>query len=610
MSNLGRPSVFEMVRQVIADSQEQFEKSAAEENSNGAVDADKAKKDEEDEDEDEDKEKKEASHLKVAEQCEFVSENFHLVDDQRSPAEKLAEHVAIQEALAKMAEDPPMDPPMDSGVGPGGSQSAMKAEPSTVQGDNSAEAGQMGEAMNQGPQNPAPAEKPVPASAPNAMPTNKDMMLPEQPEEVLKQSSDEQAQAVLQLFASRGYIEPEKVAAFKSEEQKAKFMQNAAKVVAAQDPNKPGAETPFKKQAAPVEGATVKPNRWDAQEGVDRALSYKNEGIGQFIDAPDVISQRLARSGIGAGLGALGGAGLAALVKGRAAAPVGAALGAILGYAGGRTSADVHSLRKRGIEPALFGSPRFTPEAAEAYGVKQASLYGIPPRFAKVLLKQAADSENPAAISASTTPILQSAPGVPSTQMQGSEVGELTPRQTAPTSGQGDGRQFVSSIEAAMNYTKGQAKAPQKKALGEVLTEPALSSAHDNVLQKSLGNTSQAGVKISSASAAREMLKAASASSPDARKQLDEMIKAAIAGEAIPAPGAALSGAAEALAIPPTVSDEALVAASEGVTTDELATAQQQLAAQAVQATAAAANAGGAPTEAAPVATGAAPAQV
>jgi hypothetical protein len=230
---------------------------------------------------------------------------------------------------------------------------------------------------------------------------------------------------------------------------------------------------------------------------------------------------------------------------------------------------------------AYQGGRRKAEELSES---KKKHSSAVPASFAKVLLsKFAEDALNPAKIHGGDTPELQSIPGVPSSHMQGSTVGELTPRETAPSTGQGAGRGLIESIEAAMNYTKGQAKAPQKAALSEVLTEPALSAAHDNVLQRSLDNTSEAGVKISAAR--REMLKKLAASSPAAKKQLMAMIKAAENGEPIPPPGQELAGAAQAVApqVPP-VSDAALQAASEGVTPDQLVAAQHVIAEQAAQA--------------------------
>jgi hypothetical protein len=58
---------------------------------------------------------------------------------------------------------------------------------------------------------------------------------------------------------------------------------------------------------------------------------------------------------------------------------------------------------------------------------------------------------------------------------------------------------LVGSNQAAIDYTKGQAKADPKRDLAQVLAEPALTSRTDKVLQKTLDHTGEAGVKISMA---------------------------------------------------------------------------------------------------------------
>lgn len=149
---------------------------------------------------------------------------------------------------------------------------------------------------------------------------------------------------------------------------------------------------------------------------------------------------------------------------------------------------------------------------------------GVPATFAKYFVKAAADAENPAAISAGTVPELQSVADANPAQMQGSEVGEQTPRETAPTTGEGAGRALIASNEAAIAATKGKAKAPVKAPLAEVLTEPAMAVAHDTVLAQSLDNTSSAGVKIA---AARALIKKVAESSPDAMQKIAYLVKLA-----------------------------------------------------------------------------------
>lgn len=66
------------------------------------------------------------------------------------------------------------------------------------------------------------------------------------------------------------------------------------------------------------------------------------------------------------------------------------------------------------------------------------------------------------------------------------------------------GRELIASNSAVVNAKKVQAKAPQKKLMSQVLTEPALSQAHDSKVHENLRNATKGGVKIA---AARELLK-------------------------------------------------------------------------------------------------------
>lgn len=106
-----------------------------------------------------------------------------------------------------------------------------------------------------------------------------------------------------------------------------------------------------------------------------------------------------------------------------------------------------------------------------------------------LLRKLAEDAINPANIesSASVNPA-EPPPGA-------SASGEGVPSEPSDVSGQ---KSMIASNEAAINYTKGQAKADPKRDVNQVLTEPALSSASDKVLQEAFIHTGDAGVKISS----------------------------------------------------------------------------------------------------------------
>lgn len=431
---------------------------------------------------------------KLADACDHLADNLHLVADNRSPVEKLAEYAAIHDAMLKRAEEagdvsqskahqtqgskPESDPPETvttdgSGTGVGGT-TAIPSEETNTPGE-SMDAGESGASTqgHQSPKNTAPNEKPNRQDAATAMETNQEMMMPDQPEDVLKQAA-----MMSPTFQSLKY--------------------NPASVV-----------------------------------------------VG--------LLEKAAQSGI-------------------------------------RPEAAITLIRRK-------------------YGDE--------------FVKAAEDALNPASISGGTEPLLQSDAGTPSPLSQGSEAGVNTPRkETGPRSGQA--ADALASVESAINLTKRHAKAHNKSALGEVLTEPALSSAHDKTLQVSLDNTSEAGVKISSAQAdaARELLRKFMDTSPENAQKLAYRMKLAQDPDMAAAPPAA----AEPAAAPPPevapeeemaeeegeapVSDEALEAAKAGVTPEEVAEAEQLLAAQGMAAMQAAQAApapeeamgppGAAPVEAAP----------
>lgn len=101
------------------------------------------------------------------------------------------------------------------------------------------------------------------------------------------------------------------------------------------------------------------------------------------------------------------------------------------------------------------------------------------------IAKQAEDAINPAHISAG-------AAVPPDTSASGQPGGQ-------PVAGPPQGAtSLISSNQAAIDYTRGQAKAPEKAQMAGRLTEPMQSSAHDHILQQAFNATGQAGVKISS----------------------------------------------------------------------------------------------------------------
>jgi len=395
---------------------------------------------------------------KLASACDHLASNLHLIEDQRTPAEKLAEAVAINQALMKKAFEggdkkhqttqanadsisPATVTTDSSGTASDsiGSGNAIPSAPNNAPGE-SLDAGQSGQAASAVTGSTTPNEKANPMDPANSMETNVGMMMPEQPEALLQQSGG------------------------------------------------------------------------DVSTGDKTAAARALRTIGKVS---------------------------------------------------GRTEAEARM------------------KVAQAKKVRvlltKAAQAGIPQEVALAMLglgKHAEDAINPATISGGTSPVLQQEPGVPSPLMQGSEAGSNTPRATAPTSGEGGGRELLSSNESAMNATKSQAKQQNKGAMGELLTEPMMSASRDSTLQKSLDNTSSAGVKIS---AMRSLLKKFAAASPSQAQKLAALAKLALDPamaddpEAVPpeaAQAAAMEGAGEG-----EVPEAAEEAAAAGVTPEELAQA-------------------------------------
>lgn len=157
----------------------------------------------------------------------------------------------------------------------------------------------------------------------------------------------------------------------------------------------------------------------------------------------------------------------------------------------GEKKADEHEKKEtEGMEEAKKGldkaeeAHKSEPENKEEH--KEASLTD----YIVGRMKKAEDAINPAHISAGKA--------VPPATVAS---GERVPQQPAGGAPQGP-TGMVASTDAARKYTKGQAYENRKQDLGKYFNEPALSAAHDNVLQVAFGHTSQAGPKIASAEGA------------------------------------------------------------------------------------------------------------
>lgn len=105
-------------------------------------------------------------------------------------------------------------------------------------------------------------------------------------------------------------------------------------------------------------------------------------------------------------------------------------------------------------------------------------------------VKQAEDALNPAQISAGKA-----------VEPDASASEEAVPPKPA-------GSDMVSSNQGAIDLTKQQAKAEPKRDMSSYVSEPALSSSHDSTLQQAFSHTGEAGVKMSSATAAMQVSRA------------------------------------------------------------------------------------------------------
>lgn len=105
------------------------------------------------------------------------------------------------------------------------------------------------------------------------------------------------------------------------------------------------------------------------------------------------------------------------------------------------------------------------------------------------LKKTAEDAINPAQISAGAA----TAQGAEAPEGVSAAEEAPIPPEPSDVSSQ---KRLIASNEAAINYTKREAKADPKSDMNKLLAEPALSAAHDSTLQRVWDHTEEAGAKI------------------------------------------------------------------------------------------------------------------
>jgi len=360
--------------------------------------------------------------------------------------EKLASALdyIVSDVLKVAAED-------SSGVGPGqGAGQVMQVLESNRTEEN-LDVSDLGRATskNQGPVNPGLVSGGVQSGDPgNALPTNDGMMHGEQPAEPIaneKASIEAQKQASVYL----------------------RNLQRLGLVKHAQDPQ----ELPDSQELEAARDAALQ-----------ELLQANAGGIKGFN-----------RGALGGALaGTLGGAALGHYRRGPGAL-LGAAGGAMLGTGIGAVGGNM--IGRRYDDPAAAEASAVRYEAAEraledALVPKTATaLYGR--NLARLgLRKVAADDTNPAQLSSGQA----SSQGAEAPSGASSSE-EATPPEPSDVVNQ---KNLISSNEAAINYTKGQAKADPKQDLRDVVTEPALSASTDPVLERAFDSTSEAGPKVAS----------------------------------------------------------------------------------------------------------------
>jgi hypothetical protein len=327
-------------------------------------------------------------------------------------------------------------------LGPGKGPNALDVSAATASSEN-IDAGQGGQAIaaDTPPKDPAQQSSGVAKDPANAMQTNDYMMHGEQPVDPM---GNEKTSAVYRKNLERlGFS---KEALVMTPELKAQLHGGLIGVQAAQKAQAAGYDEPVQAAYRGSGGATL-----------GGALGAGVGGAGGHM-----LDQALARKGI------LG--------------PAGVPLAALVGGVGGGLAGGVGGYKAL---TAKYNEPK---EDKEKSKEKKSSV--LARNLAALgLSKLAEDAINPAQISAGQ----ESAQGA--TPPPGAAPAEEgTPSEPSDVNSQ---KRLIDSNQAAIDYTKREAKADPKSDVNKVLAEPALSAAHDQTLAKTLEHTQAAGVKIS-----------------------------------------------------------------------------------------------------------------
>jgi hypothetical protein len=244
-------------------------------------------------------------------------------------------------------------------------------------------------------------------------------------------------------------------------------------------------------------------------EALNRDRLAKLAGVGDVVknlggkakavasEAKDIFSGSRARGAIGEFRGAKKGlqnaeSNLAVAEKNRAPSRITDAIKGDVGAASkAHGEARSKAIKETGKTVGAYGAAAGAAggAAAAASGGKKKESSGTLALIRQLTVKVAEDAINPAQISSGTVDPVAPPEGA-------SASGEGVPSEPSDVTSQ---KRLIQSNEAAINYTKGEAKADPKKDVAQVLNEPPLTSSTDKVLNLAFDSTGQAGVKISSA---------------------------------------------------------------------------------------------------------------
>ena len=413
-----------------------------------------------------------------------------------------------------------------TGIGPGEGPGALEVTPAKAEGDGVIEAGQTGHAKSQDlpPQTPPIVKDPTrPTQPATSLQTNDSMMHSEQPVEPIsneKTSISSANPAYINNLLALGLL-------------KTAATDQGIQIVPVND----------------VVKEAIAPLLLAAPAALAGAGALGGGALGAMQATPGNKMQGIARGAVGTAgggalgslgggaLGTLGGAALGGLAGGIVGGPAGALLGAgTAGLGGGLLGAGVGGLYGAGkgysaaMRPAVqpktasvediankmvestkkaeASQPRTQEQLVQAFNEKlaEANKSGDQNALSKLayaknllilgLTKQAEDAIFPAQISSgkSSDNGTNSPEGVSPSE-------EGVPKEPSDVTNQK--RQMLSSNQAAIDYTKREAKADPKSDVNQVLNEPALSSSTDKTLDQALSHVDEAGAKISSANLTR-----------------------------------------------------------------------------------------------------------